>query len=477
MKITRIEIAKHLQFKDFELDLTYPKGHEKEGQPLDKVCIIGQNGTGKTTLLNLLYAFGEKMEIDGEINKKNESYFPEDSSFKIQVEGGNFYLEKKDNDKLRLWSKSSEESYEYIDHSNFSVNKNGKIYQVSSFVLSNASFYDEVKSRSKLFTFITTDILAQFDYLSQPIKEEKKLIGMAGEEDMDLKKVLQSYKREKNIKVDSQTNADIWKYIFKEIDIFDKKVAQKNQELFKKMTTKDAEKVFKEFIEWKQTQINPRVLLAEILNEIVSFFNIKVDPEEMEYYITVLTKNGEVHIPHEALSTGTKQIILTTALLWGMGLGNSIVLVDEAECSLYPDTQRKIIDFYTKISETSQYIFATHSPIIAASFEPWEIVELVFDNEGNVKPRKYYEGERHIDNYFIDFRYLRWDDILQKGFGMTEEGNSEFRERELTKALSLRARLEKMRSEGKDKTEDYQKKLTNYLITCKRLGWNIHEKN
>lgn len=31
MKITHIKIDKHLQFKDFELDLAYPKGHEKEG--------------------------------------------------------------------------------------------------------------------------------------------------------------------------------------------------------------------------------------------------------------------------------------------------------------------------------------------------------------------------------------------------------------------------------------------------------------
>ena len=78
------------------------------------------------------------------------------------------------------------------------------------------------------------------------------------------------------------------------------------------------------------------------------------------------------------------------------------------ECSLYPDTQRKIIDFYTKISETSQYFFATHSPIIAASFEPWEIVELVFNKDGYVKAQPYYTDERHVDNYFIDFRYLRW---------------------------------------------------------------------
>ncbi|MCU0394018.1 MAG: AAA family ATPase, partial [Thermoflexibacter sp.] len=54
MKVSRIEIKDFQQFKDFTLDLTYPKGHELEGQPLKKVCIIGQSGTGKTTILNVI---------------------------------------------------------------------------------------------------------------------------------------------------------------------------------------------------------------------------------------------------------------------------------------------------------------------------------------------------------------------------------------------------------------------------------------
>lgn len=48
MKVKEIYIKDFRQFKDFALDLTYPKGHIKEGQPLDKVCFIGQSGTGKT---------------------------------------------------------------------------------------------------------------------------------------------------------------------------------------------------------------------------------------------------------------------------------------------------------------------------------------------------------------------------------------------------------------------------------------------
>jgi hypothetical protein len=54
MKLTELHIKDYNQFEDFKLDLTYPEGHPKVGQALDKVCFIGQSGTGKTSLIELL---------------------------------------------------------------------------------------------------------------------------------------------------------------------------------------------------------------------------------------------------------------------------------------------------------------------------------------------------------------------------------------------------------------------------------------
>ena len=34
---------KTVKVKNLEIDLTYPKGHEKEGKPMEKVCVIGVN--------------------------------------------------------------------------------------------------------------------------------------------------------------------------------------------------------------------------------------------------------------------------------------------------------------------------------------------------------------------------------------------------------------------------------------------------
>src|SRR3954468_18409049 len=55
MKVLKLRLDSYLHFrKGLEIDLTFPKGHSRAGQPLDKVCFLGQSGTGKTALLNLI---------------------------------------------------------------------------------------------------------------------------------------------------------------------------------------------------------------------------------------------------------------------------------------------------------------------------------------------------------------------------------------------------------------------------------------
>jgi energy-coupling factor transporter ATP-binding protein EcfA2 len=65
------------QFNNFELNLTYPKGHEKENTTLHKACIIGTGGTGKTTLLKHISSYCHA-------NSKKYIYFP--SGFLVKYE-------------------------------------------------------------------------------------------------------------------------------------------------------------------------------------------------------------------------------------------------------------------------------------------------------------------------------------------------------------------------------------------------------
>ena len=71
MKITGIEIGDYRQFKNIKFDFTYPEGHAKVGQPLEKVCFIGQSGTGKTTLLNIIWDFFNVVDTSFQRLKNN----------------------------------------------------------------------------------------------------------------------------------------------------------------------------------------------------------------------------------------------------------------------------------------------------------------------------------------------------------------------------------------------------------------------
>ena len=54
MKLRTLQIDSYRHLQKLTFDFTYPKGHSKFGQPLEKICIIGQSATGKTSVLDLI---------------------------------------------------------------------------------------------------------------------------------------------------------------------------------------------------------------------------------------------------------------------------------------------------------------------------------------------------------------------------------------------------------------------------------------
>ena len=66
MKLKSLHIDSYRHLENLDFDFTYPEGHEKAGKPLEKICIIGQSATGKTSLLELIrdaYQFLNDVEI------------------------------------------------------------------------------------------------------------------------------------------------------------------------------------------------------------------------------------------------------------------------------------------------------------------------------------------------------------------------------------------------------------------------------
>ncbi|MFK7796932.1 MAG: AAA family ATPase [Aureispira sp.] len=411
MFVRGIEISNHNQFKDFKLDLTYPKGHDFAGDPLRKVCFIGQSGTGKTTLLEEVWSMNsdppgrstERVLFDRcKLEFKND--------FDYTVLFGLAY---------NTPDTSPDPNYNRVIPDNpyskgFSGEKNGNKFQFLSFGINN---YE-------------TDIKGGWGKIGKELNEHhntrlryKLLIGDA--------------------------------YIKGNIEEANRQVA-----------------AFKAWQENNQTALHD--LAENYLNTILDAFNMEVQTEFPETSnitkLLLANKTTKYTIPMESWSSGVKNIIARTIPLYTHQFKNAIICVDEPENSLYPDIQRKIIDIYTKLAPDSQFFFATHSPIIASSFEPWEIVELKFNEEGYVYRDVYYEGENHVDNYKYYPQYLRWDAILQNIFDLENDG-SEARQEMLQDFSDLDIRLKARKAKGEQLSKE-DPEVKQLLKMGKKLGWD-----
>ena len=407
IKISKINLKQINQFKNLELDLTYPKGHKKAGQPLDKICLIGQNGTGKTSIFKIIKAFITE--------NQNSKIFNKDSLIDIE------YFEKPNSKTIHSIEKQK------FNHYGINIEKN--------------------------LIHFPADIIDKS-------KDQNKSVPTSGIIDFDIYSAIKTW--------------DIIKEEIVEYHIKEKIERDKIVNVGFIASSKKLLELSKKFDKWKENHPSPLEKLAnECLDSYFEKFNLKIktdidfSDEKNFNNIKIETLQAE-HLGNldQVLSTGTKQVLLTAMPLFTLKPKNAIILFDEPERSLYPDVQKDIIDFYTSLSSDSQFFFATHSPIIASCFEPCEIVELEFNENGKIQQKKWFKGERHIDNYFKDAQYMSWDDIFIELFGLKQDGNIKRKEK-LREVISLKLNLEKnnfSENERTDKYKEYKKlaQLTNY---------------
>jgi predicted ATP-dependent endonuclease of OLD family len=425
MKISKIHIKDFHQFKDFTLDLTYPQGHEKAGQPLDKVCFIGQSGTGKTSLLELIPIF-------------TAGYF----SRLAKAWGEKSYSEKI-NFTFRFGN-----ALEYISFINIAYSETEKRY------VRNLEISD-VDTDTMVETVDSIPLIEKWQ------KEISKLIYLPANLNYD-------------IDIDSENNFDnrkivdfsqdkvsiVWNLILEKIQNYQEQELKIRQDISKvvEKSSNDLnaiQEAVKKLEDWKKTEFNPIKDIADnCLDPLLAKFNLRVKTE-LDFktkddigFIKVEDFRGN-EIPHGLWSTGTKQVILSALPLYLLKPKHTVILFDEPERSLYPDLQRTVVDYYSSLAESCQFFYSTHSPIIASSFDPWEIVELKFNKEGKVYRETYFEGENHVDNYKWNPKYMRWDDILQRVFDLEDDGSPD-RKDKLDELATLNVKFKKLTKQGQE---------------------------
>jgi ABC-type arginine transport system ATPase subunit len=395
MNITKLEINKFQQFKNIKFDFTYPLGHSKEGKPLNKVCFIGQSGTGKTTLLRILREYTRYITL-GLSNIE---------------EGGPFYTEKEVPSGflsgISVSSKFEEKEYTLSIKSN-------SIKEVSNWIeatsikqhlikINKFSFYiaDSVANEAESFLHkaIDRDSTKDFIKTNQQLEDEK----------IKYNEEIENFSKLKGVFIGNGTANSFWGYVLSDINDYDNKSREIAVKIIQNPNGFSTEKLILELLKWKENNISPRISIAsECLNPILNKFNLEVDIDNTNAPIVIKTLKGD-SLSGTYLSTGTKQVVATALPLYKFDTYSSAILFDEPERSLFPDIQRGLVDYYVSLAPTAQFFFATHSPIIASAFEPCERFILYFDEDGEVKFRNGVAPEGDDPN-----------DILSEDFGMNE---------------------------------------------------------
>ena len=425
MKIRKIWIKGFKQFKDFELDLTNPH----TGEALDKVCFIGQNGTGKSTLLSFISEFLLSLSIPKEC--------PAASAIEFNFHNLNcIYCNAYSNNNRRLSYdkhifnaniKNVDNWFDYVCSSGPEqiqdlINK----YQDSSLVVDGQNI-------NQLFKFNnnSSDLLLY----SPSEAPQNSYLNINGVPQTNVNQALGLFKEFPFYHlVSSESVQQFWTLL-----IYSIKKRQEEQEKYE-LADENINKSKKELITEFES-VYPQILtkLGEIWNKILSKAGLYFDAEgaskpfqlsdNLHAYIKTIATNEKIE--YNQLSTGIRNFIFRIghiySLYFNREIKKGIVLIDEPENSLFPDFLYDLIETYQEVmvdkngENNSQLFVATHSPIIAAQFEPYERIMLHWDEPGSVKAHKGTAPAGDDPN-----------DILKKDFGiahlMGKKGEEMFKE-------------------------------------------------
>lgn len=365
MKISKLHIEQFRHLENLTFDFTYQNG-ERKGQPLDKICFIGQSATGKTGLLDLIISQIDIIQ-DLLINSEKKSYTflpPEQLKKRNRLNGNiSFHIKNKTIYILEKTIKVDNIEYYkdvYATHSQFlnTENKTGALYL-------KASLLNDKNINS--FEINPIELIEKYSNLeNNGFYFKKGDIKIFGEE----------------------INTESWIVLISEILSYRKKFNQKMSEFIHKGLLGKPEKLKSEFEKWQKENPNELEEFANKFNPILEKLHLEVDLVNTEYVIPIANKRNEEIIPIQSTSTGTKGLLLSFLPLFKLDTKDSIILIDEPERSLYPDMQMDLMDYYQNLAPEAQFIVATHSPFIAASFEPDERFILYFDEQGKVAVRR-----------------------------------------------------------------------------------------
>lgn len=331
-------MIKTIKFNDDHLGQLKLDFSRADGYSFKRIVIAGDNGSGKTTILNIISSYmssGDMAKIS------SMSYFVDNCLYNSnKIPGanmGNYEFVTKD---------TGEQMGEIFNYGTLTSLINKPILRKCGYAYSKARSGFTMKKVDKIGT---SDI-------------DKENFTGDNDDYTDIKSLL--------IDIETMDNNNFKKFFFSN-EGFDKNKIK--EEFYKVSKVKRFKEAYEKFFP------TIKYLGLSVVNE---------------HGYEIVFKKNDKEIPIEKLSTGEQQIVCRGARMLKnvSNLQNSIILIDEPELSLHPTWQEKIYSYYCDLfsNNNCQLIFATHSEYVikSALADPDCLVIILKEEQGTVVPHK-----------------------------------------------------------------------------------------
>jgi len=351
MKIRKISFSNHKFFGNLNLDFT-----DKNGRTVNTIIIAGENGVGKSYLLNTIFGLSASLNP---LIKKNEKLLFEIELFEEEIE----ILKKSD----------------YGIHFDKEIEDN--IFEINL----NYNEVDPIKRISIKAKRVNSRIF-DFDSLLFSNNQTKNILRTIFS-DVEINFNPDPIKTVTTSEIDNQDIGSVRS---------NNKLATEITQLLIDVQSSDA----LDFSEWARNNTGKIIDHDKIdvrLKRFTSAFEFmfptkkykKIKNVEKQKRIVFEEFGKEMGI--EKLSSGEKQIVFRGSFLLkdkksSMG---ALILIDEPEISLHPKWQLKVLSFFKKLftdhegNQTSQLIISTHSPFIIHNYNRNDDKVIVLNKDTN----------------------------------------------------------------------------------------------
>ena len=400
--ITELHIQNYRQFRRLHLNFCDPVTDE----PLEKICFIGPNGTGKSTLLHLLSRLCQSNFTIRGLDLITENTLV---CWQIQSDGNRYFV---------LWGHgtlTSSTAHFILPGGIENSNEWRSLWcDDTAFTNKHPLFQHFLKIGNNFLGLFEKQLALHpngNDLAIHSLADGVQFLGRVPPTSLS-----DALAISKELPAFHFSNAgdlsDFWNFLIYQI--------KKRESDYQAFLANDAVQTLSVAEARRQFDMEHPDILAElakqwnlILDQAGLEFDIKNAKipvqlnENLEAYIRL--KNSDIDVDYNLLSAGVRNFIFRLGHIYTLYFNRHIergfLFLDEPEQSLYPDLLYDIIDRYLAIIHNTQLFVATHSEIIAAQFKPTERIRLQFEDDGSVSWRRGVspEGDDPNDLLLNDF--------------------------------------------------------------------------